>query len=143
MAQAEIRETLNVDKDKLYQVVVRYEDYPQFVTGCRSVQVERSGPGRCRVAYRVSMIKEVAYTVEQREDPGSGLVEWNLVESDFLKRNSGRWQLQAAGPGRTNVYYAVEVEFKIPVPSLILNRLIKGSLPEMIRSFYERAQAIP
>lgn len=141
MAQAEIRETLNVDKDKLYQVVVQYEDYPRFVTGCRAVHVERKGPGQCRVTYLVSMIKEVTYTVEQREDPEKGIVEWSLVESDFLKKNSGRWQLQAAGPGRTNVYYSVEVEFKIPVPSLILNRLIKGSLPEMVRSFCERAQA--
>lgn len=139
MAQAEIRETLNVDKDKLYQVVIHYEDYPQFVTGCRSVEVERKAPGHCRVTYHVSMIKEVTYTVEQREDPETGIVEWSLVESDFLKKNSGRWQLQSAGPGRTNVYYSVEVEFKIPVPSLILNRLIKGSLPEMVHSFYERA----
>ena len=40
MAQAEINETLNVDRDQLYEVITRYEDYPRFVTGCREVRVE-------------------------------------------------------------------------------------------------------
>ena len=84
------------------------------------------------------MIKEVSYTVDQREDPEQGVVEWSLVESDFMKKNNGRWRIRSAGPGKTEVHYEVEVEFKIPVPSLILNRLIKSSLPDMIRSFAER-----
>src|SRR4051812_44669115 len=108
MAQAEIRETLNVDRDHLYRVITRYEDYPQFVTGCSSVQVERPAPDRARVTYHVSMIKEVTYTVDQREDPEKGTVEWNLVESDFMKKNSGRWQIESVGPGKTQVHYQVE-----------------------------------
>ena len=37
MAQAEFREVLSVDSQKLLDVVIQYERYPEFVEGCRSV----------------------------------------------------------------------------------------------------------
>ena len=140
MAQAEIRETLNIDKDRFWEVVTRIEDYPLFVPGCTSVEVERQGQGRTRVSYKVNMIKEVSYIVNQIEDAEKGTLEWTLESSPQMKKNNGRWQIQAAGPGKINVYYSLEVEFNMPVPSLILNRLIKSQLPEMIRSFAKQAQ---
>lgn len=142
MAQAEIRETLAVDRERLFAAIVKYEDYPQFVDGCTAVKVERQGPGRARVTYEVSLIKEVSYTLDHHEDAEKGIVEWKLVSSDFMKANSGRWELKAAGAGKTEAHYAVEIEFKIPVPGLILNRLVKGSLPAMIRSFEKRAKSV-
>lgn len=141
MAKAEIRETLAVDSKALFDVITRYEDYPQFVEGCTSVEVERKGPGRARATYKVSMMKDITYTLDHREDPEKGIIEWTLVDSDFFKLNSGRWELKAAGAGKTEAHYALEAEFKIPVPGLILNRLIKGSLPPMVKSFEKRAAA--
>ncbi len=141
MASAEFHELLSVDKDKLYSVITRYEDYPQFVDGCKSVQVERKGAGRARVTYHVSMMKDITYTLDHEEDPASGKVLWQLVESDFFKKDTGRWELKQLGPGKTDVLYVLDVEFKIPVPGLILNRLVKGSLPSMVKSFEKRAKA--
>jgi ribosome-associated toxin RatA of RatAB toxin-antitoxin module len=139
MASAEFHQVLSVDQDKLFEAVTRYEDYPQFVEGCTGVKVERQGPGQARVSYNVSMMKDIHYTLDHREDPASGVVEWSLVDSDAFKKNSGRWTLKAVGPGKTDVLYTVDVEFKIPVPGFILNRLVKGSLPSMIESFRKRA----
>jgi ribosome-associated toxin RatA of RatAB toxin-antitoxin module len=139
MASAEFHETLSVDKDKLFQAITRYEDYPQFVEGCTGVKVERKGSGQARVTYDVSMMKDITYTLDHREDEASGVVEWSLVESDAFKKNNGRWQLKSAGPGKTDVHYALEVEFKFPVPGFILSRLVKGSLPSMVESFRKRA----
>src|SRR5580704_10035018 len=124
MANAEINEVVNVDFAKIYQVVSRYEEYPQFLDGCKSARVERKGAGRARVAYHVSMIKDVLYVLDHEEnvdaDAGTGTVEWKLVESDTFKMNSGKWALKSLGPGKTEVNYSLEVEFKIPVPGLIL-----------------------
>ena len=58
-----------------------------------------------------------------------------------MKKNSGRWELKSAGPGKTEVRYEVEVEFNFPVPSLILNRVVKGTLPSMVKGFVERAKS--
>lgn len=140
MANAEFQEVVSVDKDKLFAVITRYEDYPQFVTGCSGVQVERKAPGKARATYHVNMMKEISYTLDHTEDAAAGTIEWNLVSSDFMKKNIGKWELKSAGPGKTDVLYEVEVEFKFPVPGMILNRLVKGSLGPMVKSFVTRAQ---
>jgi ribosome-associated toxin RatA of RatAB toxin-antitoxin module len=140
MAQAEIKEVLGVDKNKLFDVITRYEDYPKFVDGCNAVQVERKGPGHARVTYQVSMMKDFSYILDLREDRENGRVEWTLVESDMFKTNNGVWELKSAGAGKTEAFYKLEVEFKIPVPSLILNRLVKGNLPSMLKSFEKQAK---
>jgi ribosome-associated toxin RatA of RatAB toxin-antitoxin module len=140
MASAEFNEVLDVDRDKLYAAITKYEDYPQFVDGCTSTEVERKGPGHARVKYRVNMMKDITYTLDLHEDPAAGVVHWSLVESDFFKKNDGRWEIKSTGPGKTQVRYSLDVEFKIPVPGLILNRLVKGSLPSMVKSFQKRAK---
>jgi ribosome-associated toxin RatA of RatAB toxin-antitoxin module len=141
MAQAEIREVLSVKHDLLYSVVTRYEDYPQFVEGCTSVQVDRKTPGNIRATYRVNvMSQDVTYVLDHHEDPEKGTVEWTLVESNFFKKNNGRWEIKPAGAGQSDVLYSLDVEFKIPVPGFILNKLIKGSLPGMVKSFEKQAK---
>jgi ribosome-associated toxin RatA of RatAB toxin-antitoxin module len=142
MAKAEIHEIVQVDRDKLYQAISRYEDYPQFVENCKSSRVERKGAGRARVTYHVELIKAVNYTLDHVEDPVAGTVAWSLVESDTFKVNNGKWTLSSAGPGKTDVQYELEVEFKIYVPGMILNKLIKGPLPSMVKSFVDRANSL-
>lgn len=141
MAQAEIHEVLPVDKQTLWDTIVRYEEYPKFVDGCTGVKVERKGAGHARASYKVSMMKDVSYTLDHKENSDAGVIEWSLVESDFFKKNVGRWELKEAGPGKTDVKYSLEVEFKVPVPGFILNGLVKKSLPGMIKSFEKQAKA--
>lgn len=140
MANAEISEVLAVDKDKLFATIVGYENYPKFVEGCTKVKVERSAPGRSRVTYHVSMMKDVVYTLDHVESPETGEISWTLVSSDTLKKNSGHWQLKSVGSGKTETSYELEIEFNIPVPGFILNRLVKGSLPAMLKSFEKQAK---
>jgi ribosome-associated toxin RatA of RatAB toxin-antitoxin module len=145
MAQAEFHEVLTADRDRLYQAVTQYDRYPDFVDGCISAESQTLEPGKTRVKYRVSvMSQDVQYTVDHTEIPEKGMVKWELVESNFFKKNSGSWEIKAAaGTGKSDVKYILEVEFKIPVPGFILNKLIKGSLPGMVKSFAKHAnQAI-
>ncbi len=141
MAKADIHEVLNVDRDKLFATITRYEDYPEFVEGCTGVKVERKGPGEARVTYNVSMMKDIVYTLDLKEDNAAGTITWTLAESDVFKKNSGAWKIKSAGDGKTDIVYEVELEFKIMVPNMILNRLVKGSLPSMVKNFEKRAQS--
>lgn len=140
MAQAEYQAVLSVPKDKLFETITAYEDYPQFVDGCSRVEVERKGSGRARVTYHVSMMKEISYTLDHEEDREAGEVRWTLVESDFFKHNNGLWRLKDAGDGKTDALYQLDVEFKIKVPGFILKQLVKGNLPSMVKSFEKRAK---
>jgi ribosome-associated toxin RatA of RatAB toxin-antitoxin module len=139
MALAEFHEVVNVDKDKLFGVIVRYEDYPSFVSGCSKVAVERKGAGAARVKYNVNLMRDLYYTLDHREDPAAGRVEWTMVESDLLKKNVGSWELKSVGPGKTDVLYKIDIDFNIPVPGFILKKLVSGSLPAMVKSFVKKA----
>jgi ribosome-associated toxin RatA of RatAB toxin-antitoxin module len=139
MAKAEVHEVLNVPFDKMWETIVRYENYPHFVEGCTGVKVERKGAGAARATYDLKMMKDVSYTLDHKEDKDKGVVEWNLVQSDMFKKNTGRWELKDLGGGRLDVRYDIEIEFKIPVPGFILNGLVKKSLPGMVKNFEKQA----
>lgn len=141
MAQAEYSEVLPVEFKKLFLTITNYEDYPNFVDGCQGAKVLKSEGGVIRVKYDVSvMSKDISYTLDHKQDPKTGSVEWSLVESSFFKKNTGSWTLKKQADGKTAVTYALEIEFNISVPGFILNRLVKGSLPGMVKSFAQRAE---
>jgi ribosome-associated toxin RatA of RatAB toxin-antitoxin module len=141
MAQAEHREVLSCDRDTLFKVIADYASYPSFVDGVKSVKVDRDG-GKIQASYAVSMVKDVSYRLNHVEDSAQGVISWTLLDSDFFKKNDGRWELKSVGPGKTEALYRLDVEFKIPVPGFMLSRLVKGSLPSMVKSFEKRAQAV-
>lgn len=141
MAHTEVHEVLSVEPEKLLDTVVRYEDYPKFVDGCNSIEVERKGPGHARVTYHLNIVRDITYTLDLREDREKGQVRWSLVEGDLFKKNEGGWDILPAGAGKSDVRYFVDVEFKVPVPGFILNRLVKGNLPSMLKSFEKQARS--
>ncbi len=140
MAKAEIKKTLSVDSNLFFDAVVGYEAYPEFVLGCKKVEVERKAPGQSRVTYHVSMMKDLWYTLDHTEDREKGIITWKLVKSDTLLANEGTWTIRSLGDGKTEVTYAIDIEFNIPVPGFILSKLVKGSLPSMIDGFEKQTK---
>ena len=143
MAHAEIKEVLAVSTDKLFQAIIDYATYPQFVDGVSKVILKSNDPetklGNAQVTYVVNLMKEVEYTLKHQADPKAWTMSWELVESAFMKKNSGRWTLKNLGPKSTEVHYEVEVEFSFPAPGFVVNRLIKGSLPTLLKNFEKKA----
>ena len=142
MAKATLTKTLETSTGKLFSAITRYEDYPQFVTGCKKVEVERKAPGQARVKYFTNILgKDLWYLLEHTEDPEKGVVTWKLVESDLLKVDSGTWTLKDLGDGKTEVTYGIEIEFKIWIPGPVLKTLTATSLPTVIAEMDRRAKA--
>jgi ribosome-associated toxin RatA of RatAB toxin-antitoxin module len=142
MAFAEIKEVLSVDRDQLFRAIIQYENYPKFVEGCKMAQIVERSPGKARVKYHVSVMRDIEYTLDLQDDAEKGTVDWTLLESDFFKKNIGHWVLKSVGPGKTEAYYSVEIEFKIMVPNMILNKIVKSSLPSMLKNFEKYAQTL-
>jgi ribosome-associated toxin RatA of RatAB toxin-antitoxin module len=140
--KVETRQTVSIDKGKLFRLIVSYSDYPSFVYGVKSVHVQRKGPGKARVTYTVSIIKDVVYTIDLVENESLGTVSWCLVRSDFFKINNGFWSVKDLGSGKCEVRYGVELDFKVPLPEFILRRLSKVILPAMLKSFEKRAREL-
>ena len=142
MAQAEHKQVVAVDREKFFRAITKYEEYPSFVDGCNGVEVERKGPGEARTHYKMNIMRDVNYTLDHKEFPEQGRMEWALVKSDMLKKNIGRWELTSLSDGKTEVRYSIEIEFNIPVPGFILNQLVKSRIPSMIKSFEQRAKTL-
>ena len=143
MAQAELENTFEVSAEKYFQAVASFEQYPEFVEGMKKVTLERKEAGNSIGHYQFSMMgKDMSYDLAITENAAAGTVNWKLLKSDFFKVNNGAWKIEALGPQKCKVHYALDVEFSFSVPGFILKGLVKGTLPSMMKSFYERAKKL-
>ncbi len=140
MAVAGTEKLISVPFDKLFDTITAYEKYAEFVDSVKDVKVTRE-VGRLEVQYSLSVMgKDFTYTLKHSEDRSQGRISWELLSSDFFKKNTGHWELKKEGEGATFARYQLDVEFKVPIPGFILNKLVKGSLPSLMKNFEDRAK---
>ena len=143
MAQAEQEKTYDVDASKFFQAVTQLEKYPEFVDGMKKVVVEKGANGETIGHYELSMMsKDMSYSLKIKEDAAAGTLDWTLLKSDFFKVNNGAWKIESLGAGKCKVTYSLDVEFNFSVPGFILKSLVKGTLPTMMKNFYDRAKEL-
>lgn len=146
MAQAQVTEILKASYDSLFKALSDYEKYPEFVEGCKTaVILEKNQVGEdvsAVVDYHVSMMKDIQYTLQQKSNLSAGKVEWSLKSSPDLKKNTGSYALKKVSPDTTEVTLTMDIEFNFSIPSFILSKLVKTSLPGMLRNFEKRAQKL-
>ncbi|MBI3543136.1 MAG: SRPBCC family protein [Deltaproteobacteria bacterium] len=141
MAEASKTVEMTVPRDKLWETIIDYAKYPEFVDGAQKVKILSREAGKARVEYGIQLLsKDITYTLDHFEQ-GPGGMRWELVDSNILKANSGSWTLKDVGGGRTEVTYSLALDFKIYVPGMILNGLVKSSLPKMLDSFEKRTKS--
>ncbi|HRK02934.1 MAG TPA: SRPBCC family protein [Oligoflexia bacterium] len=139
MAEASKTMEMNVSAAALWKTITNYEGYSQFVDGVKSVQVLSRAGGNARVQYNIELLgKTITYTLDHVEVPEKEMT-WQLVESNVMKANDGGWTIKDLGSGRVSVTYRLALEFKIFVPGMILNGLVKNMLPRMMESFEKRS----
>ncbi len=138
MAEASKTIVMEAPRDRIWEVIIDYQKYPEFVDGAHKVTIHGREPGKVRVEYGIQLLgKDITYTLDHFEN-GPGEMRWALIESNILKGNTGSWKLKDLGGTRTEVTYSLGLDFKIYVPGMILNGLVKSSLPKMLESFEKR-----
>ncbi len=142
MAVAEFTKILDVDSESFRQAVLSFDKYPEFLSEIKSVEVEKKGQGAFRVSYKLSiMMKEINYTLDHKDEE-DGRISWSLVTGDFFSINNGFWRIIPAEGKKTEATYSIEIDFKVPVPKMIIGRLIKGNLPKMFKEFEAYARLL-
>lgn len=139
MAQASRTETFDVSIDKLYETIVDYASYPDFVDGCSSVKVLEQTDDGARVEYGLNLIKKFKYTLNLKHEKPTK-VSWSFESGDLFKMNEGSWDLKDNGDGTTEVTYSLEVDIKGFAPKKIVDNLTSKNLPTMMTSYKERAK---
>ena len=125
----------------LYDVIVDYEKYPEFLADMEKVTVVRQEGETVEAAFLLNLIKRISYTLELvGERPHK--VRWSLVKSKLFQHNDGGWDLEEIGENRTRAAYTIDVGFGLAVPKAISNRLIGSSLPTTLESFKKRAESL-
>ena len=145
MGAAERKEIVPIPLKKLFDVIVNYTAYPEFVTGMKGARVvQEVEPGIKLIEFDLEMMKRLKYTIrisdKLNDDGKSAEIFWTLDKSDLMKKNIGRWNLRALNERETEVNYSLEVELNFPVPGFIMKGLVSNSLPAAIKEFSERAQ---
>ena len=142
MAKAQRTEVFDVCREKFYQAIVDYKNYPQFVDGMRTVEVSEETPKGALVKFNLSLIKEVSYTLKLSHDAPNE-VSWSLVSGDMMKVNNGKWTLKDLGNNTTEVTYSLEVELKgfLPGLGMIEKTLVSTNIPLNMKAFAKRAMS--
>ncbi len=142
MAKAERTEVFDVPIEKMYQAIIDYKSYPQFVDGVKNVSVVSESADAPTIKYDISLIKEITYTLKMNHKKNQE-VSWSLVTGDMMKVNNGRWTLKDLG-GKTEVTYSLEVELKgfLPGLGMIEKTLVSTNLPMTMKAFGKRAAGL-
>ena len=130
----------------LFDVIVDYDRYPEFVPSVKGCRVTRNG-GEVRVQYEVDLgLKRIRYVLRHREERPRH-VSWSLDSGEWMKVSNGSWDLAPEGD-RTRARYAVEVQIAKPplVPQSVVDRLTdeltRVQLPRTLAAFKSRAEKV-
>lgn len=131
---------INAPVEKVFDVIIQYEKYGEFLSEVKEVRTSNRQGNEVNVHYKVDVMKTIKYTIRVKEERPTRM-SWSFVEGEFMKDNKGSWVLEPAGEGKTKATYTVEMALGALVPKTIVNALVETSLPKMLEAFKRRAEA--
>ena len=141
MASLQKTETYPLAVEKFYQVITDYPSYPEYMDGVDEVQVIEQSPDMAMVEYAINIIKSFRYCLRLTHQ-APHRVAWTLESGDLFKKNDGSWEFADLGDGNTRVTYTLDLDFKLLVPKMIVNKLVKNNLPQLFANVYHRARSL-
>lgn len=139
MAGASRTIVINAPMEKVFDIITQYEKYREFLSEVKEVRTSGRQGNEVNVHYKVDVMKTIQYTIRAKEERPTKM-SWTFVEGEFMKDNKGSWVLAAAGEGKTQATYTVEMALGALVPKSIVNALVETSLPKMLEAFKRRAE---
>ncbi len=143
MATATRTLEINVEPEKMFEVLADFNAYPEFldVVGMTKVEVVRDDGDVKEVTHWVKkMGATVYYKLRYRlEEPKK--MSWTFVKGQMMKDNNGSWELSSAGEGKCQAIYSAEVKFGMLVPKSVVSVLVNNELPDLLAAFKKRAES--
>jgi ribosome-associated toxin RatA of RatAB toxin-antitoxin module len=139
MAKAEHDIVIDAPIDKVFDIIVDYEKYPEFLPEMRSAQVHSRTDGIAVVSFELEIIMRLGYTLRLLEDRPTA-VTWTLKAAKMMSANSGGWRLESLGPSSTKATYGLEIKLRGLIPKSVSTRLTGVTLPNTLQRFKDRAE---
>lgn len=135
----------------LREVILDFKRYAEFLPSVQEATVLRGSPNQgseWTVAFRVSVIRELTYTLRLwEEEPARGgatVIQWSLIEGRLFKAIEGSWCLKPligpSGEVWTTATYQIQVDLEVFLPGPLLSLLTDSSLPQTLAAFKLRAE---
>jgi uncharacterized membrane protein len=124
------------------EVALALEEYPDWVTGVKSVDVtEQDEDGRPVLANFVAeaMVKEISYTLRYEYELENGFT-WSAVPGRDIKAMEGSYEFNETEDGRTEVLYALKVEPAFIVPGFLRRQAEKQIVSSALRGLKRRVE---
>jgi ribosome-associated toxin RatA of RatAB toxin-antitoxin module len=141
MAKVSRTEIFEAPINQVYDVIVDYAAYPEYVDGVTGLEVLDESETGARVEYSLNLIKKFKYILKLKHQRPTH-VAWSFESGDIFKKNDGSWTLKDLGGERTEVTYSLDVDVKGFVPGPIISALTEKNLPAMMRAFHDRAKEV-
>lgn len=143
MAQASRSIVVDVTPDELFDVIMDFEKYPEFLPEVKKAKVEAGQGSIKEVTYNVDIkAKVITYTLRHTADRPSKL-SWTMIKGEMMKGNDGSWTLKAGPkPGTTEATYTIDLKLSSLVPGFIEKALAEQSLPGLLQNFKSRAEKL-
>jgi ribosome-associated toxin RatA of RatAB toxin-antitoxin module len=133
--------TIEASAEAVMDVIGDMAAYPGWSSVHKSATVEsvddEGRPQRVRMTVAVVGISDeqvLDYTWD-----GDRAVSWTLVEGGQQRRQIGRYELTADGPG-TRVHYEVSVDPKIPMPGFVVKQGMRKVVDAATRGLKRRVE---
>jgi ribosome-associated toxin RatA of RatAB toxin-antitoxin module len=130
--------------DQVFDVLVDYARYPEFVPGMKGCRIL---PGKAdrQVEYELDLgLKRIKYVLRHVETRPT-LVTWSLVSGEMMKVSNGEWSLSPEGSA-TRARYTVDIQISKPplIPQVVIDRvsdeLTRVQLPKTLEAFKARVE---
>ena len=123
--QATERTTIDTPPEKVYEVTLDLERYPEWARDIKEVTVlESDDDGRpSLVRFRAAAMGHSArYALRYDHSDAPRTVAWKLEQGDIVRKLDGEYVFEPADGGGTDVTYHLEVELAVPLPGFIKRR---------------------
>ena len=142
--QATEKMTMHAPPERLFDVVTRFEAYPEWAADVKHVEVlERDEQGRgTKVAFRAAaMGRSTSYTLAYDYSNAPHEVSWVLERGDITRRLDGTYVFESADDGTTDVTYHLAVELVVPLPGFIKSRAEGRIIGNALRELKAKVEA--
>ena len=134
---------INADAGDIMAVIADFENYPEWVSAAREVQVTESGadgrPSVVRFVLDAGVLQDT-YVLSYDWDVDGRAVSWRLVSSDLQRDQRGRYVLSQQVPGSTKVTYELMVDLLVPMIGQLKRRAEKAITESALNDLKKRVE---
>lgn len=108
-----------------FEVLTDFGRYPEWAADIKAVTVdERDEQGQATlVTFRAAAFgRSTSYTLRYDYSGAPRQLSWVQIGGDITRRLDGRYVIEPAGDGDTEVSYDLVVDLKVPLPGFVKRR---------------------